>query len=133
MKTHQPLSALAVTLLGAALCTGAVAADSLSVVRDATTGELRAPTAEEAQALSGASSTSGRASAAERSTQPLLRSHAGGAASVRMTDASLTYAVGVRKANGSVQSQCFDSKDSAAAAVSMSRAPVSTSAQAATQ
>lgn len=135
MNRLQPLRALTATLLGAALCAGALAqtapaADSLAVVRDATTGELRAPNAEEAQALSGATA---RSATTERAAQPTLRRHAGGAASVRMTDASLTHAVGVRKANGHVQAQCFDSKDSAKAAVSMSSVAVATHSQAATK
>jgi hypothetical protein len=130
MKSHQQLRALSATLLGAALCTGALAADSLSVVRDATTGELRAPTAEEAQALA-APALTGRAASAKAAVQPLVRSHANGATSVRLTDEFATYAVGVRKANGSVQTQCFDSKDAATAAVSMASPAAPTTAQAA--
>jgi hypothetical protein len=128
MKSHQQLRALSATLLGAALCTGAWAADSISVVRDATTGELRAPSAEEAQALAAPTSS---AKGAKAAAQQLVRSHANGATSVRLTDEFATYAVAVRKANGSVQTQCFDSKDAATAAVSLASPAASTTAQAA--
>lgn len=121
MKRNTTLNALSATLLGAALCSGALAADNLMVVRDAVTGEMRAPTAEEAQALL---APSNRAASSKGTPQPLIRRHADGASSVRMTDESATYAVAVRKANGSVQSQCFDSKDAATAALAMSSAAV---------
>jgi hypothetical protein len=136
MNSNLTLSALSATVLGLALSSGALAADNLAVVRDATTGELRAPTAEEAQALN---TPSRSASSKGGPAQPLIRRHADGASSVRMTDEFATYAVAVRKANGSLQTQCFDSKDAAAAALSMSvsmstsQAPATTNAQAATK
>ena len=98
-------------------------ADALSVVRDADTGELRAPTAEEAAALAAASS--GSAALRSSATQPTLRTHAGGARSIRMTDDMINQLVAVRDAAG-LRTQCFDSKDAAAAAMSKSGVALAT-------
>jgi FKBP-type peptidyl-prolyl cis-trans isomerase len=81
------------------------------VTRDATTGELRAATAEEMKALQAKGPR--RASAA----QPIFRSHSSGAQGVQLTDESMTYSVVTRGADGKPVNQEFTSKAAAEAAV----------------
>lgn len=117
-------STLALALVGA--CMSAQAADAatpsttepsaLTVVRDAATGKLRAPTAEEAAALQ---PPAARGLAALRVATPLLRSHADGAKSMRMTNDMMTQAVAVRAGDGRLVSQCYDSKQAAELALSI--------------
>jgi len=90
--------------------------DNLTVVRDAETGKLRAPTAAEAETLR----QSGKVNAMRKAPQATLQKfNANGAAGVRLTDEMISASVVVRKPDGSLESQCFDSHgaaDSAAAA-----------------
>ncbi|MFC5459743.1 post-PEP-CTERM-1 domain-containing protein [Massilia niabensis] len=94
--------------------------DSMTVVRDAETGQLRAPTAAEQAALQ--SQTQARASgnasamrAAPKATQQKF--HASGARGARLTDEFVSSAVAVRKPDGSIEMQCSDSHDAAKSAV----------------
>lgn len=114
MKNSLRWPALALMTVGA--CLPAVAdepaqaapqSDHIAVVRDATTGKLRAPTAQEAQAMSTANAGTARTatlSAARSAAAPQLRftRHPGGAANVRMTDELSTQLVVQRLGSGVV-------------------------------
>jgi len=96
----------------AAADTQASSANAQIVVRDAATGKLRAPTAEEARALQ--PKVDPRAVTARM----LPRLHASGARGARLTDATMSYSVLVRQADGSLQELCFQSREEAEAAIS---------------
>lgn len=85
---------------------------SMTVVRDAETGRLRAATAAEQQELA---QSQGRARSLLRmaAPQPLQKFHSGGARGVRLTDEFMSAAVVVRQPDGSLAHQCFDSHDHA--------------------
>ena len=94
--------------------------ESMTVVRDAETGKLRAPTAAEQAALQSQAQAraSGNASAmraAPKASQQKF--HASGARGARLTDEFVSSAVAVKKADGSIEMQCFDSHDAAKSAV----------------
>lgn len=92
-------------------------AEALTVVRDAQTGKLRAPTAEEAAALKAQAPA---ARSAARTAAPgfvLNKSHSSGIKGFRLTDESMSTSVAVRKADGSIERQCFDSHGAGADAV----------------
>jgi len=83
------------------------------VVRDAATGQLRAATAAEAQALMPKAGT--QRSGARLKTVP--RSHASGAIGARLTDEFMSYSVVVRQPDGSLATLCFESREEADAAL----------------
>ena len=83
------------------------------VVRDAQTGQLRAPTAAEARALAPAPS----ASAAMRATQPALVTHPDGRRQVTLGERGLVYTVVTRGADGKLQDQCVQGAAAAEKAV----------------
>ncbi len=97
--------------------------DALTVVRDAATGRLRAPTTEEAQELAQqrqaaqARSASRMRIAAAPVAGPLMRNHAGGAASVRVTEDFASLVVATRGADGKLRQQCVTSKQAAEEAI----------------
>ncbi len=134
------LPALALSAAGALMPAAAAEAakaaphgpSSLTVVRDPATGQMRAPTAEEAAALAAQPAAAAGARAQRQAVtapqQPLLRVHAGGAVSMRMTDEMTSQVVAVRRAGGMVTTQCHDSK--AAAKAGMSFAASATTAEA---
>lgn len=82
------------------------------VVRDAATGRLRAPTAQEVATL-----------AAQRETiripaQTQMRVHtSSGAKGLRLTDAFMSFQVLVPQADGTMQMVCFESREEAEAAL----------------
>ena len=84
------------------------------VTRDAETGALRAPTAEELQALESKAGASRSPGAAARN---LSKVHVSGAQGARLTDESMTYSVAVRRADGSLAHLHFASKSEAEAAL----------------
>jgi len=95
----------------------APAADAMIVVRDAETGQLRAPTAAEAAAL-----TATKASSAGRTTAKgnlggglgfLTKRHSSGAVGVRATDDIASYSVVTKRADGTLAEACVDSKSEA--------------------
>ena len=95
-------------------------ANKLIVVRDADTGALRAATAEEAAALAAKPATGKAPMAAARGAitqQPLLKTHRSGAQGARLTDAMACYSVAVRRADGSIGTQCVEGKAEAEAAL----------------
>jgi hypothetical protein len=90
-------------------------ASAMRVVRDPVTGQLRAPTEDEAREMAAPAASAARAGARllQRQTpaaaqQPLLRSHAGGASSMRMTDEMTSQVVAVRRPSGAIAAQCHD-------------------------
>jgi len=104
-----PLAALLVALTMAAPLTAA-AAESMTVVRDRETGELRAPNATELAALKAAEA---QAQAAKGRTQQTVRSapteirHANGAVEMTLDDSTTMYSVATRNADGTVALQCL--------------------------
>lgn len=88
--------------------------ESLTVVRDAETGKLRNATAAEQAALN-AKSVRVNARVAPKATQQKI--HANGARGARLTDEFISASVAVRKPDGSVEMQCFDSHGAADTAV----------------
>lgn len=94
-------------------------ADALTVVRDAATGKLRAPTAAEMAELISLQQQQRSSTGPQRRAKPtmLARQHPGGATSVRLTDEMVSYAVVQRQADGGLTHQCLDSAEHAHAAV----------------
>lgn len=135
MTTLKTVRAMALLAAGAAVATGALAGeaatqpsaapgtasnavpDALTVVRDRTTGELRAPTAAELEGMrvraeaAAAVRQGGTAGAAPQ--QPLLRSHASGARSARLTADFANQSVAAKRADGSLDQTCVQGQDAA--------------------
>jgi hypothetical protein len=76
--------------------------DAVTVTRDATTGKLRAATAEEQQALKAAKAKFAMRVAAPA---PQQKVHASGARGARLTDEFLTSSVAVRQPDGTLKIQ----------------------------
>ena len=96
-----PLAALA---LPAAAFQQAPAADQgMVVVRDAQTGELRAPTAKEIRALQ---PPPGAAAAAAAASPPKMVAGPGGRRSVRLGERHMVYSVVTRDSDGKLVEQC---------------------------
>lgn len=91
--------------------------DQMIVVRDAETGQLRAPTAAEAAALQGARLKGAPAHATADSRKPLLKRHASGAVGTRISDEAASYAVVSRRTDGTLEAACIESRDAADQAV----------------
>ncbi len=111
-----PSQALAQAQQTAAQPAAVQSADDMTVVRDAETGKLRAPTPEEHNALLQLRASKLR-NARVAPTPILEKWHSSGARGARLTDESMSSVVAVRKPDGSVDQQCFDSHDAADAAV----------------
>lgn len=112
-------SSLSTPLLGLAfgalaLCQAAAAApqtaaqQGLTVVRDADTGELRAPTAAETQALQPQAAAS-----SARQQQPTMVTGADGRQSVYLGNSQHVYAIVKRGADGKLDHQCAEGADAA--------------------
>jgi hypothetical protein len=101
-------------------------AEALVVVRDATTGRLRAPTAEEAQQHASRVATDrsalARGAAVRPTEQALVRRHSNGAKSVRMTDEMVSQVVAVRRGS-QVEAHCVPDKAAAQATVAFTAGP----------
>ena len=102
-----PLSALCASAGAAAQ---APAAQGLTVVRDAETGELRAPTATELRALRASSDTTTR----EAPAQAQAVTGASGESSAVLGERGLVYAVVKRGADGKLDHHCVDGAHAAA-------------------
>lgn len=91
-------------------------AEALTVVKDPETGQLRAPTAEEVAALKAKAPATAKAA---RTAAPAVTRivHPKGYVGYQMTDESMSMAVAVRKPDGSIERQCFDSHGAGAEAV----------------
>jgi hypothetical protein len=87
--------------------------DALAVVRDAETGQLRAPTAEELAAMN--RRQAGQQLRAPRPTDapstPLVRRTSGSAVNVRLTPEFASYAVMVRQPDGTLAQRCIQAPD----------------------
>ena len=92
------------------------AAESLTVVKDAETGQLRAPTAAEAAAMQ-AQAAAAKSRSRVAPQQILSKTSKTGIRGFRATDDMLSMSVAVRKPDGSIERQCFDSHGVGAAAV----------------
>ena len=93
--------------------------DALRVVIDRETGQLRAPTAAEINASSqrALAATSARIGGAQSPSQPLVKTHAGGAKRVRVTDEFQSHSVAVIRADGTLETQCYENKAAALSAM----------------
>jgi hypothetical protein len=80
-------------------------ADAITVTRDATTGKLRAATADEQAALKAAKAKLFRAAAVQA---PLQKFHSSGARGARLTDEFMSSSVAVRQADGSIATECHE-------------------------
>jgi len=111
------LALLGLSIQGASAQEAApLAAESLTVVKDAETGQLRAPTAAEAAALQAkAAALKSRSRVVPQ--QVLSKTNKNGIKGFRLTDENLSTSVAVRKADGSIERQCFDSHGAGADAV----------------
>lgn len=77
--------------------------EGMVVVRDADTGELRAPTSEEARALHPRTNASAAGTAAPA---PKMVTGPGGRRSVQLGDRHMVYSVVTRGADGKLEEQC---------------------------
>lgn len=94
-------------------------ADALRVVIDKETGKLRAPTAAEIKAADKAAAAQ---SAGKVAQAPLVTRHANGARRVRVTEEFQSHSVAVVRADGTVETQCYDSKSAAMQALKTAQA-----------
>jgi hypothetical protein len=86
--------------------------DAQVVVRDADSGEFRAPTAGEFKTLHAQDAKTLRA------MRPLARkAHASGAVGVRLTDEFMSYSVVIKQPDGRLVEYCFEDAQSAKAGV----------------
>jgi len=87
--------------------------DNITVVRDAETGKLRNASAAEAQALQQV----GKASAMRKAPAATLQKFSSsGATGVRLTDEMISTSAVVRKPDGTLETQCFESHGAAESA-----------------
>jgi hypothetical protein len=121
-----------VAIAALALSSSALAAENLGmkVVRDATTGELRAPTADEFKAMQ-AHEDSLRTSAKtqplgmlSKSVAPQMAHMKNGATKLELLDDTLVYSVVQRAADGSLNMQCVTGADAANKAVNSQQTSV---------
>ncbi|CAN7474208.1 post-PEP-CTERM-1 domain-containing protein [Massilia sp. LjRoot122] len=115
MFTHKfmlflPLAALALPACAAQETPTAPSQQGMVVVRDADTGELRAPTPAEAQALHPGTSASAAAAAAPA---PKMVTGPGGRRSVKLGQRHMVYSVVTRGADGKLAEQCVHGADAA--------------------
>jgi hypothetical protein len=90
--------------------------DSLTVVRDPETGALRHATAAEQATLRSQAASNNLRAMRVAPQVPQQKFHASGARGARLTEEFVSSAVAVRKTDGGVEMQCFDSHDAAKSA-----------------
>lgn len=116
MKINTSFMAAAVATVG---LMAASAASAATVAKDSATGELRAPTAQEAQALSqGTAGKSALKAAAPRGLRtgtinPQPVKHADGTVEQELDESSLSYSVATRNADGSIELHCVTGAEAA--------------------
>lgn len=110
----------------------ATAAEAATVVRDAETGQLRAPTAEEARALRAQGTRGDSRASSAQSAQRQIR-HKDGSVEMQLDESSMMYSVAQRHADGSIARACVQGEEQAKAVAAMPqgfakplRAPTST-------
>lgn len=120
---QRVLCAAGITLALLGLSAGAAAqeadqqgAESLVVVKDAETGRLRAPTAAEAAALK-MQADAAKSMMRAAPQKPLSKVSRSGLRGFRVTDEMMSQSVAVRKPDGGIERQCFDSHGAGADAV----------------
>jgi hypothetical protein len=102
--------------------TPSAAPEAQVAVRDAATGQLRAPTASEMKALLAA----GPITAKAKGLGTRARRTASGATGVRLSDQFLSYSVMVKQPDGRLVEYCFESPEAAqSATATASPAPAS--------
>jgi hypothetical protein len=109
---------LALAALGMAQGAAAQQQEGMVAVRDAETGQLRAPTPQEAQALraAGNSSTSTLQKQTLQATrQSQVTRRADGTRAARVSDRAMAYSVVTRDENGQLREQCVAGAEKAAA------------------
>lgn len=115
MRIHSSLALHTLWLALVALCQAAPSApeatqspsrQGLTVVRDAETGELRAPSAAESEALRAQAAAPGA-----RPSQPALVTGADGRESVRLGSSRLVYSVVKRGPDGKLDHRCVEGAD----------------------
>jgi hypothetical protein len=116
MSFKNLLTVLPCAALCAALASPSAAQEQsgMVVVRDAQTGQLRAPTAAESRALAPPARSS--AAMAAPST-PTVVTHPGGSRQVKLGERSLVYSVVTRDADGKLHDQCVQGAAAADKAV----------------
>lgn len=115
MSSKKLLAALPLAAMAAFMPHHASAQEQqqgMVVVRDAQTGQLRAPTPAESRALAPKATPSMTAP-----SQPSMVTHPGGARAVRLGERGLVYSVVTRDANGKLAEQCVHGEDAAGQAV----------------
>lgn len=110
----------------------ASAAEAATVVRDAETGQLRAPTAEEARVLREQGSRGGDSRAASAASGPREIRHKDGSVEMQLDSSSMMYSVAQRLPDGRIARACVQGEQQALAVASRPqgfakplRAPVS--------
>jgi hypothetical protein len=123
-KPASPTVPLAAAVMAAACVAAApaLAAEGLRVSRDAETGQLRAPTAEENAALDAAAAAQRAASgkSSSRAPVPVQKVHANGAVELQLGEDSVMYSVARINAQGKLERVCVqgdEARDKALAAV----------------
>ncbi len=111
MKTRS-LAAAAVAV-AVSFPLAATAGEGATVVRDAETGQLRAPTAAEAAALRGKSAPAALRSAAP-AAEPLQRKMASGAVMAEVPESLMQFTVVTRQADGTLTRACVQGAEVAA-------------------
>lgn len=119
----RPLAAVTLALLASHVYSADpvannAAAESLSagmrVAKDPVTGELRAPTAEEAKALDNAIQRSGNARLSTLNAAPLrMLQHSSGAVGIEVPESAHSYVVVTRTADGKLKQVCAEGEDAA--------------------
>jgi len=110
MSVKLKLCLLSLALVGASAF---AQEESMTVVRDAETGKLRAPTSDEIASMQAQKAKTQLRMRAAAPKPTLPKMHANGARGVRLTDEFMSSSVVVRNADGSLQKMCFDSHDAA--------------------
>jgi hypothetical protein len=122
--TLTPLASLALAV--AALSSAPALADpqGMRVARDAQTGQVRAPTAEENKALDEAAARmraakgQGRVGMATGKVDPQAVTHPDGTVELELDESTLVYSVARRKADGSIEMFCVEGSEAASKALS---------------
>jgi hypothetical protein len=96
--------------------------DGMVVVRDAKTGKMRAPTADELKALR-PRTPSALGTAAKPQTQAQALTRRNGARGVRLGEKTMVYEVVTRGADGKLTSECLHDGDAAEHAVHAASSP----------
>ncbi|MBB4842752.1 hypothetical protein HNP55_001267 [Paucibacter oligotrophus] len=115
MKINTSFMAAAVATVG---LMAASAASAATVAKDSATGELRAPTAQEAQVLSQGNNGKTALKAAPRGLRtglvnPQPVKHADGTVEQELDESSLSYSVATRNADGSIDLHCVTGAEAA--------------------